>query len=204
MAIGRFLSIRPGTRGCAIDSGQAMEIKLSALTPEQALNRAVRNTVGRDICAIAYAKSIGRTAADVGRFIGTLTASYWADIEGKGPGAFAQHLHRFLQTDPTLTFEILTSSKTSVTARHNIYGRSVVELLAPIGVTLEEYVCYYGKQFEAVAEYLGLNYKQELATDWILLNVSTVISRDARLTHVHERDGQVTSSSARTGSLTTQ
>jgi hypothetical protein len=99
-----------------------MDIQLSLLTPQQALDRAVRNTVGRDICAIAYAKSIGRTAAAFGTFAGTLTASYWAEIKGKGPAPFVQYLYRFMQTDRTLTFEILTSPKTSVTARHNVYG----------------------------------------------------------------------------------
>lgn len=150
-----------------------MDIQLSPLTPDQALDRAVTNTVGRDVCAIAYAKSMGRTAADFGTFTGALTASYWADIKGNGPAHFVQHLHRFLQTDRTLTFEILSSSRTSVTARHNVYGRSTVELLAPLGVTLEEYACYYGKQFEAIAEYLGLEYKQELADGWIVSTVST-------------------------------
>ncbi len=149
-----------------------MDIQLSPLTPEQALDRSVRNTVGRDVCGIAYAKSLGRTAADFGTFSGALTASYWADIKGKGLEPFVQYLYRFAHTDRTLRFEILTASETSVTARHSVYGTSVVELLTPLGVTLEEYACYYGKQFEAVAEYLGLEYKQELAGGWIVLTVS--------------------------------
>jgi hypothetical protein len=150
-----------------------MEIQLSRLTPEQGLDRAVRNTVGRDICGIAYAKSTGRTAEDFGEFVGALTPSYWADIKGKGPAPFVQYVHRFVQTDRTLRFEILTSSETTVTARHTVYGRSVVEVLASVGVTLGEYARYYGKQFETVAKYLGLEYKQELAGDWIVLTVST-------------------------------
>lgn len=151
-----------------------MDTQLSRLTPEQGLDRAVRNTVGRDICGIAYAKSTGSTAEDFGKFVGALTACYWADIKGKGPAPFVQHLHRFVQTDRTLRFEILASSDTTVTARHTVYGRSVVELLAPLGVTVEEYARCYRKQFEAVAKYLGLEYEQELAADWIVLTVSTM------------------------------
>jgi hypothetical protein len=45
-------------------------IQLPQLSLEQKLDRSVRNTTTRDIVGIAYAKSLGKTPEDYGKYIG--------------------------------------------------------------------------------------------------------------------------------------
>jgi hypothetical protein len=147
-------------------------IELPQLNLEQKLDRSVRNTISRDIVSIAFAKSMGKTPEDYGKFIGGLTAFFWADIKGKGPVPFVQYWYRFLQTDRYSKMEILSVSKTSVKAKMTVYGETYIRALADLGVTIDEYASYYGKYTEILADSLGLEYKQKLEGDWIVFTVT--------------------------------
>ncbi len=156
-------------KGNAIDG---TTIELSQLSLDLNLDRSVRNTTARDIISIAYAKSMGKTPDDYGKFIGALTAVFWADIKGKGPVPFVQYIHRFLQTDKYSRMEILGVSKTSVKAKMTVYGETHIEAFEDLGATVEEYASYYGKNFEVLADCLGLDYEQTLEGDWIIFTVT--------------------------------
>ncbi len=139
---------------------------------EQKLDRAVRNVNSRDLGGIAYAKSLGKTAADFGKVQGQLTAYLWTDIKGKGPIPFVQYWSRFVQTDISSKMEILNATKTSVEARMTVYGEKNLKSLASLGVTAEEYATYYGAMSEALADFLGLDYRQKFENGWIVFIVS--------------------------------
>jgi hypothetical protein len=147
-------------------------IELPQLNIEQKLDRSVRNTTFRDIVGIAYAKSMGKTPEDYGKFIGELTSYLWSDIKGKGPVPFVQYWYRFLQTDRYSKMVILCTSKTSVKAKMNVYGENNINTFTAMGVSVEEYANYYGKYSEILADYLGLEYKQKLEGDWIVFTVT--------------------------------
>ena len=147
-------------------------IELPQLNLEQKLDRSVKNTTSRDIVSIAFAKSMGKTPEDYGKFIGGLTSFFWADIKGKGPVPFVQYWYRFLQTDRFSKMEILSVSKTSVKAKMTVYGETHIKALADLGVTVEEYARYYGKYAEILADSLGLEYQQKLEGDWIVFTVT--------------------------------
>lgn len=159
--------------------GEGQTVDLPQLTLEQKLDRSVRNTVGREVVGIAYAKSMGKTAEDFGEFMGRQTAFFWADIKEKGPVPFVQYWYRFLQTDRSSSMEIVSVTHTSVTARMSVYGVASVRALERLGVTVEEYARYLGKMSELLADYVGLDYSQELEGDWI---VFTVAGRDQAAT----------------------
>jgi len=147
-------------------------IQLPQLFLEQKLDRSVRNTTGRDIAGIAYAKSLGKTPEDFGRYIGEHTAFFWADIKGKGSVPFVQYLYRFLQTDRNSKMEILSVSEKSVKAKMTVYGETNIKALADLNVTIEEYASFYGKYLETLADYLGLEYKQKFEDGWIVFSVT--------------------------------
>jgi len=151
---------------------EEQSIELPQLNLEQKVDRSVKNTTGRDIVSIAYAKSMGKTPEDYGKFIGELTAFFWADIKGKGPVPFVQYWYRFLQTDRYSKMEILSVSKTSVKAKMTLYGETHIKALVDLGVTVEEYASYYGKYREILADYLGLEYEQKLEGHWIVFTVT--------------------------------
>jgi hypothetical protein len=151
---------------------EKQSIELPQLSLEQKLDRSVKNTTGREVVGIAYAKSMGKTPEDYGKFMGERMASFWADIKGKGPVPFIQYWYRFLQTDRYSKMEILSVSKTSVQAKMTVYGVTHIRAFADLGVTVEEYASYLGKFSERLADYVGLEYKQILDRDWILFTVT--------------------------------
>lgn len=151
---------------------EKQSIEFPQLYLEQKLDRSVMNTVGREVGGIAYAKSMGKTPEDYGKFMGERLAFFWADIKGKGPVPFVQYLNRFLQTDRSATMEILSVSKTSVKAKMTVYGATHIKAFADLGVTVEEYTRYYGKWFEVLADYVGLEYKQALEGGWTVFTAT--------------------------------
>jgi hypothetical protein len=132
----------------------------------------VKNTVGRDVVGIAYAKFMGNTPEDYGEFMGRQTAFFWADIKGKGPVPFVQYWYRFLQTDRSSRMEIVSVTERSVTAKMSVYGVASVRAFERLGVTVQEYVSYLGQMSELLAHHVGLDYKQELEGDWIVFTVT--------------------------------
>jgi hypothetical protein len=160
--------IQAQTTGVKLDQS----IQLPQLSLEQKLERSARNTTTRDIVGIAYAKSLGKTPEDFGRYIGEHTAFFWGDIKGKGSVPFIQYWYRFLQTDRNSKMEILSVSEKSVKARMTVYGETNIKALSDLGVTLEEYANFYGKYSETLADYLGLEYKQKFEDGWIVFSVT--------------------------------
>jgi hypothetical protein len=161
-----------GIQAQTTDTKPDQIIQLPQLSLEQKLDRSVRNTTGRDIAGIAYAKSLGKTPEDFGKYIGENTAFFWADIKGKGSVPFVQYWYRFLQTDTNSKMEIISVSEKTVKAKMTVYGETNLKAFADLGVTIEEYASFYGKYSEALAEYLGLEYKQKFEDGWIVFSVT--------------------------------
>jgi hypothetical protein len=161
-----------GIQAQTTDTKPDQIFQLPQLSLEQKLDRSVRNTTGRDIAGIAYAKSLGKTPEDFGKYIGENTAFFWADIKGKGSVPFVQYWYRFLQTDTNSKMEIISVSEKTVKAKMTVYGETNLKAFADLGVTIEEYASFYGKYSEALAEYLGLEYKQKFEDGWIVFSVT--------------------------------
>lgn len=153
------------------DQGK-QSIELAQLTVEQKLDRAVRNVTGNYLAGIAYAKSMGKTPEDFGRFYADLFSFAWADIKGKGPESFVQNWYRFLQTDRNSQFVILIASETEIKAKMTVYGISTLRALPDIGVTIDDYVKFCGTWSGILADNAGLDYNQELVGEWIVFTVS--------------------------------
>jgi hypothetical protein len=168
-----FLSLYTiGIQAQTTDAKPDQSIQLPQLSLEQKLERSARNTTTRDIVGIAYAKSLGKTPEDFGKYIGDHTAFFWADIKGKGSVPFVQYWYRFLQTDKNSKMVILSVSEKSVEAKMTVYGETNVKALSDLGVTIEEYARFYGKYSETLADYLGLDYKQKFDDGWIVFSVT--------------------------------
>ena len=161
-----------GLQAQTTDNKPDQIIQLPQLSLEQKLDRSARNTTTRDIVGIAYAKSLGKTPEDFGKYIGEHTAFFWGDIKGKGSVPFVQYWYRFLQTDRNSKMEILSVSEKSVKAKMTVYGETNIKALADLGVTIDEYASFYGKYSETLADYLGLEYKQKYEDGWIVFSVT--------------------------------
>ena len=148
------------------------KIELPELYLEQKLDRTVTNLAAFITSSIAYTKSMGKTAEDYGKFIGETFTPSWEGAKGKGISPFIQGMYRNLQPDKNFRMEILSESKTSVEGRMNRYGEATVKAYARTGVTNEEVDACFGKVWETIANYLGLEYKQKAEGDWIVFTIT--------------------------------
>ena len=115
---------------------------------------------------------MGKSAEDFSEFAGKLYAPGWEGVKGQGVGALIQGTHRnALATNSHL--EILSESKESITAR---LARSWMKYFGEdrllYGVTVEEYEIWLKEVLVAIAEYLGLEWKQKVDGDWIVITVT--------------------------------
>jgi len=148
------------------------KIELPKLYLEQKLDRAVMNFSALFTGSIAYAKSIGKTPEDYGKFIGEVFAPGWEEIKGKPISEFIEIMYMNFQMDKNCKWEILNESDKSVKVKTNRLGDATVKAFAETGVTTEEYDRCMGKTMEVITNYLGFNFKQELKEDWIIFTVS--------------------------------
>ncbi|MBD3225858.1 MAG: hypothetical protein GF313_14110 [Caldithrix sp.] len=148
------------------------KIKLKKLYLEQKLQRSVMNLAAILTCGIAYAKSQGETPEDYGKFVGDILAASWKGSKGKGISAFVKGMYLNFQSDRNCKWEIVNNSENSVTVKMNRFGDETVKYYAYAGVTPQEYDRTMGKLMEAITDYLGFDYEQELEGDQIVFTVS--------------------------------
>jgi hypothetical protein len=154
---------------CFSFAGQQKENELPKYTPEQRWERASSQLTVMMVGAISYAKSMGQSAEQFGEYQMKLFASSWGE-PGSGTLNVIRGVHRNFMVWPGSEFEILESSDVSVTARSNRpWAKYFGEDKTWYGVTLEEVEKYFGTSIRLLAEYLGLEYKDEVKEGWLYL-----------------------------------
>jgi hypothetical protein len=88
MVVAFLLLCTKGIQAQTTDAKADQIIQLPQLSLEQKLDRSARNTTTRDIVGIAYAKSLGKTPEDFGKYNGEHTAFFCTDIKDKGSVPF--------------------------------------------------------------------------------------------------------------------
>ena len=147
------------------------KMMLPKLTVEEKWQRARVNLVYFLVSGIAYAKSMGKSAEDFGTFTGNTAVPKWAN-RGKGIKVLIEWLCRNKQQFSKFQMEILSESDTTIEARMKGFGTEDVKLWAESGVTVDDYVRFFGKKWEAIAKSLGVEYKQRVEGDWTYITAS--------------------------------
>jgi hypothetical protein len=160
------------TAAYAFSQEQNQAIKLPILTVEQKWETAEGNLVYFVISGISYAKSKGETPEDFGVWTGKVGCPYWKGIEHMTPGKFVQEISSNKQQFKDFQMEILNAEKSVVKGRMMGYGNKLVTLYNLGGVTEDEYVRFFKKKWETIAECVGYEYKQEKKGEWIYFTVS--------------------------------
>ncbi len=156
----------------AQEKEEEQKVELPKLFLEQKFDRAARFFYVQTCIGIAYAKSLGKSVEDFSEFAGKLYAPGWEGSKGQGVGALIQGTHRnALALNSHI--EILSESKQSITAR---LARSWIKYFGEdrliYGVSVEEYEVWLKEAHLAIAEYLGLEWKQKVDGDWIVITVT--------------------------------
>ncbi|MDH4273042.1 MAG: hypothetical protein OEW18_13805 [Candidatus Aminicenantes bacterium] len=148
----------------------AEKIDLPQLDVQQKWHVARNNLTSLSMAAIAFAKSSGKTPEDFGAFYGKLTASTYQSMV-KSVKEFAQAPNVlgqiFYSEKEGYRLEILSASESSVEARMSIPAAYPLKYWTDPGVTVEEYLRYWGAHWAVPAEQMGMEYKQKLEGDWV-------------------------------------
>jgi hypothetical protein len=139
---------------------------------EKKLAQTVENFASTVAVSVIYIKSLGKTPDDYGQFIGEAFAPLWKEAKGKGIAPLYGGVVGTLRADTTVKVEILNQSKDFIEAKINRFGNAFVKNFLEAGLTLEEYDSVFGKCFEAIGNYLGLEYKQKTEGDWIFFSIA--------------------------------
>lgn len=146
------------------------KVELPKLTLEQKWETAESNLIYFVVSGIAYAKSKGYTAEDFGTFAGEVAAPSW---KKKGDMAYlVEGISWNKQQFRKYQMEILGESETSIKARMKGFGENDVSDWPEPGVTVDDYIRFFEKKWEAIANYLGLEYKQKVEGEWLVFTVT--------------------------------
>jgi len=149
-----------------------MRVELPQLTLEQKWRKAESNLIYFVVSGIAYAKAKGESPEDFGTFAGDVAAPSWEEAKGEGPRALVEGISRNKQQFQSFQMEILSESETAIEARMKGFGEDAIRERAEPQVTVDDYVRFFEKKWEAIADYLGLEYKQEVEGDWTVFTVA--------------------------------
>jgi hypothetical protein len=146
-------------------------IELPQLALEVKWATAESNLIYFIVCGIAYAKAKGDSAADYGTFAGKI--ANWDDAKGRGPRALVEGISSNKQQFRNFQMEILSESPTAIRARMKGFGEDAIRKRKRSDVTVDDYIRFFEKKWQAIAEGLGLQYRQETEGDWVVFTVTT-------------------------------
>lgn len=155
------------------------KINLSLLTLENKWEVARGNLVYFVVCGITYAKSKGGSPERFGTHAGEIAAPFWRkglgglkmrtkeQVDRNSLAYFVEGMSENYQQFKDFQMEILGQEATMVKARMKNFGEDFVrDFFTESGVTVDEYFAFFEKKWEAIANSIGLEYKQHTVGDW--------------------------------------
>jgi hypothetical protein len=151
-----------------------MSIELPQLTVEQKWATAESNMIYFIACGISYAKCHGQTAEDFGVWAGQVAAPSWEEekSQGLGPIGLINGISHNKQQFRGFEMEILEESELSIRARMKCFGENVIRHRPHYEVSVYEYIRFFEKKWVVIADFLGLEYKQQVDGDWVVFTVT--------------------------------
>jgi len=149
-----------------------MYVELPQLTLEQKWQTAESNLIYFIVCGISYAKSRGGTAEDFGTWAGKVAAPSWEGIKNQGPRGLVEGIAENKQQFRNFEIEILNESAVFIQAKIRGFGEEMVRRRARHEIMVDDYIRFFDKKWIAIADYLGLEYKQHVEGDWVIFTVT--------------------------------
>jgi hypothetical protein len=139
---------------------------------QQKWETAESNLVYFIVCGITYAKSHGQTAEDFGTWAGQIAAPFWDEEKSRGPLGLVEGISTNKQQFQGFEMEILDESEMSLHARMKSFGDSLIRKYFQSTISVDEYIQFFGKKWVAIADTMGLEYKQDVEGDWLVFTVT--------------------------------
>ncbi len=137
-----------------------MGIELPELTVQQKWETAEGNLIYFVVCGIAYAKCHGGSAEDFGRWAGEVAAPYWEADRAKRARGLVEGISSNKQQFRDFEMEILEESSTTIRARMRNFGEDTLLRFWRGEIAVDDYLQFFAKKWEVIANYLGLEYCQ--------------------------------------------
>jgi hypothetical protein len=159
-------------------------IELPKLTLENKWEIARGNIIYFVVSGITYAKSKDGSPEEFGTHAGNIAAPFWRtgasglklrteEEVGEVLAYFVKGLSENYQQFKDFQMEILSQEAATVKVRMKNFGEDVVrDLFTESGVTVNEYFRFFEKKWEAIANSIGLEYKQDTKGDWTYFTVA--------------------------------
>jgi hypothetical protein len=144
----------------------ATKIDLPELTLEQKVSRQAWLAVGSAVLGISFAKSVGKTAEDYGRYMVELWAPGWSANKGS-PIRMIRVMYLNSHLNPNYKMEIFDSSEIEVKGRMTATGIDNFAGGMYYGVSLDEYMSCGKVWREGLAGYLDLVWEEEFDGEWV-------------------------------------
>jgi len=159
------------------------EIELPRLTLGDKWEVARGNIIYFVVSGITYAKSKDGSPEEFGTHAGNVAAPFWRTGAGglktrskEEVGAlayFVAGMSEAYQQFKDFQMEILSQDATAVKVKMKNFGEDVIkDLFTESGVTTDEYLRFFDKKWEAIANSLGLEYEQDTKGDWTYFTVT--------------------------------
>lgn len=145
-------------------------VQFPKLTIEERWNIAESNLVYFIVCGIAYAKARGVTAEDFGTFSGNV--ANWENAAKGNPKVLIEGIYRNKSQFKKFEMKIVRESEDVIEAKMRGFGEDLVRNRRKQDITVEEYLGFFGKKWEAIAKHLELIYKQRLQGQWLQISVA--------------------------------
>ena len=160
------------------------EIELPRLTLEDKWEVARGNLIYFVVSGITYAKSKDGSPEEFGTHAGNVAVPFWTTGVGglkmrtkeevaEAHAYFVKGISENYQQFKDFQMEILSQEARAVKVRMKNFGEDVItDLFTESGVTVDEYFRFFEKKWEAIANSLGLRYKQDTKGDWTYFTVT--------------------------------
>jgi hypothetical protein len=147
--------------------------KLTKLTPEQKVDRAVMNSVSYMMMGISFAKSCGKTPQDFAVYSAGLALPAWQFLKGKNPVEALDAINRVQQSDSNYLLEITESSASQLTGRMRLYGLAIIQMSRDFGgVTVDDCYTFFNTFVQIFYSHIGFKYEYQVTDDWIVFKLS--------------------------------
>jgi hypothetical protein len=148
------------------------KIELPELDLEQKWKRAESNLIYFIVCGITFAKANGFTPEEYGTHTGEVAAPGWGQRH-KGEVAYlVRGISRNKQQFSNFQMEILSESDTAIKAKMKGFGEIKIGNRLRHEISSEDYIRFFGKKWEVIADHLELVYEQEIEGEWLNFTVS--------------------------------
>ena len=156
-----------------VSFSQTAQRALSRKLPENfKLERSLKNLAAYRMAGLSFAKSVGKTPAEYGKYMGELFAKTWKLPKRHRVNYFVREISGSYRSDKNFKMDIMHESVKQIKAKMNRFMVAPEEMFDLMGLTQKELDDYRASYWTSLAGMLGLQYQEEIKEDMVYFVVT--------------------------------